>query len=57
MSKWFYVLDGKQVGPLEEKEIVQKINNNSIDKTTLVWKVSVKVLLLLRTLSQSGKSG
>lgn len=36
-GKWYYVLGGKRVGPVEESEIASMLTQGKIDRDTLVW--------------------
>lgn len=37
VEKWHFVSDGKAIGPVDHKDLIQKIRSREIDATTLVW--------------------
>ena len=41
-KKWYYVIDKKPVGPVDEDDFLQLIENGTILAETLVWKPGMK---------------
>ena len=37
-EKWYYVENGKRVGPIEHEELINLITNKSLNGTDYVWK-------------------
>lgn len=38
MSDWFYVKEGKQLGPITEEELRNRIKNSQISEDSKIWK-------------------
>ena len=40
-SKWYAVVNDRQVGPLSEQEVNRLIGSNNVDDNTLMWRVGM----------------